>query len=62
MFAFWDTSNRRSLRSSKDVYKRQLVAYLTVSSALPSWMPLGGAVVAAGAYNAVARPVAVRCV
>ena len=36
-----------------------LVAYLTVSSALPSWMPLGGAVVAAGAYNAVARPVAV---
>lgn len=36
-----------------------LVAYLTVSSALPSWMPLGGAVVAAGAYNAAARPVAV---
>lgn len=36
-----------------------LVAYLTVSSALPTWMPLGGAVVAAGAYNAVARPVAV---
>lgn len=36
-----------------------LVAYLTVSSALPSWMPLGGTVVAAGAYNAVARPVAV---
>ena len=32
---------------------------LTVSSALPTWMPLGGAVVAAGAYNAVARPVAV---
>ena len=36
-----------------------LVAYLTVSSALPGWMPLGGSVVAAGAYNAVARPVAV---
>lgn len=36
-----------------------LVAYLTVSSALPSWMPLGGSVVAAGAYNAVARPAAV---
>ncbi len=36
-----------------------LVAYLTVSSALPSWMPLGGTVVTAGAYNAVARPVAV---
>ena len=34
-----------------------LVAYLTVSSALPTWMPLGGQVVAAGAYNAVARPV-----
>ena len=36
-----------------------LVAYLTVSSALPGWMPFGGSVVAAGAYNAVARPVAV---
>lgn len=36
-----------------------LVAYLTVSSALPGWMPLGGSVVAAGAYSAVARPVAV---
>lgn len=36
-----------------------LVAYLTVSSALPGWMPLGGSVVAAGAYNAVARPAAV---
>ena len=36
-----------------------LVAYLTVSSALPGWMLLGGSVVAAGAYNAVARPVAV---
>ena len=34
-----------------------LVAYLTVSSALPSFLPLGGSVVAAGAYNAVARPV-----
>ena len=34
-----------------------LVAYLTVSSALPTWMPLGGSVVAAGAFNAVARPV-----
>lgn len=34
-----------------------LCAYLTVSSALPSWMPLGGSVVAAGAFNAVARPV-----
>lgn len=34
-----------------------LVAYLTISSALPSWMPLGGSVVNAGAFNAVARPV-----
>ena len=34
-----------------------LVAYLTVSSALPTWMPLGGSVIAAGAFNAVARPV-----
>ena len=34
-----------------------LVAYLTVSSALPRWMPLGGSVVNAGAYTAVARPV-----
>lgn len=34
-----------------------LVAYLTISSALPAWMPLGGSVVAAGAFNAVTRPV-----
>ncbi len=34
-----------------------LVAYLTISSALPTWMPLGGSVVAAGVFNAVARPV-----
>ena len=33
-----------------------LVAYLTVSSALPSWLPLGGQVVSAGVYNAVSRP------
>ncbi|MDY2777501.1 MAG: cytochrome c biogenesis protein CcsA [Collinsella sp.] len=36
-----------------------LVAYLTISSALPRWMPLGGTVVQAGAFNAVARPVVV---
>lgn len=36
-----------------------LTAYLTVSSALPGWLPLGGSVVAAGAFNAVARPVGV---
>lgn len=33
-----------------------LVAYLTVSSSLPTWLPLGGQVVSAGVYNAVARP------
>lgn len=35
-----------------------LCAYLTVSSSLPSVLPLGGQVVSAGVYNAVARPVA----
>ncbi|MBM6868850.1 heme lyase CcmF/NrfE family subunit [Collinsella tanakaei] len=34
-----------------------LCAYLTVSSSLPGILPLGGQVIAAGAYNAVARPV-----
>ena len=34
-----------------------VVAYLTLSSSLPSFLPLGGAVVSAGAYNAVARPI-----
>lgn len=34
-----------------------LVAYLTICSALPTWMPLGGKVIPAGAYSAVARPV-----
>ena len=34
-----------------------LCAYLTVSSSLPSFLPLGGQVVGAGAYTAVARPV-----
>ena len=34
-----------------------LCAYLTVSSALPGFLPLGGQVVSTGAYNAVARPV-----
>lgn len=33
-----------------------LVAYLTVASALPSWLPLGGRAISAGVYNAVARP------
>ena len=34
-----------------------VVAYLTLSSSLPSFLPLGGTVVSAGAYNAVARPI-----
>lgn len=34
-----------------------MAAYLTVSSSLPSFLPLGGQVVSAGAFNAVARPV-----
>lgn len=33
-----------------------LVAYLTVASALPTWLPLGGQAISAGVYNAVARP------
>lgn len=34
-----------------------LCAYLTVSSSLPGFLPLGGTVVSAGAYNAVVRPI-----
>lgn len=33
-----------------------LLAYLTVASALPSWMPFGGQSLSAGTYNAIARP------
>lgn len=33
-----------------------VVCYLTISSALPSWLPFGGESVAAGAYSAIARP------
>lgn len=36
-----------------------LLAYLTISSALPSWMPFGGATVSATTYDAIARPVGV---
>ena len=36
-----------------------LVCYLTVSSALPSWLPFGGTALSAGTYNAVARPLGV---
>ena len=33
-----------------------LLAYLTIASALPSWMPFGGQAISAGTYNAIARP------
>ena len=36
-----------------------LLAYLTISSALPSWMPLGGYTFSAGNYNAIARPLSI---
>ena len=36
-----------------------LLMYLTVSSALPSWMPFGGDSVAPATYNTIARPVSV---
>jgi len=36
-----------------------LVAYLTISSALPSWMPFGGLSIGATAYNRIARPLGV---
>jgi cytochrome c-type biogenesis protein CcmF len=33
-----------------------LLAYLTVASALPTWLPLGGMSVGSGAYETIARP------
>lgn len=36
-----------------------LVAYLTIASALPSWLPFGGLSVVATGYNSVARPLGV---
>lgn len=36
-----------------------LICYLTVASALPSWLPFGGQALSAGTYNAVARPLGV---
>lgn len=36
-----------------------LLAYLTLSSALPSFLPFGGESVAAGTYNAIARPIGI---
>ena len=36
-----------------------LLAYMTVSSALPSWMPFGGEALGATAYEAIARPLGI---
>ena len=32
---------------------------MTVSSALPSWLPFGGQSLSAGTYNAIARPLGI---
>ena len=36
-----------------------LLAYMTISSALPAWLPFGGQSLSAGTYNAIARPLGV---
>ena len=36
-----------------------LLCYMTVSSALPNWLPFGGSTLTAGSYNAIARPLGV---
>ena len=36
-----------------------ILCYLTVASALPSWLPFGGQSLSAGTYNAIARPLGV---
>ena len=36
-----------------------VLCYLTVASALPSWLPFGGQSLSAGTYNAIARPLGV---
>lgn len=36
-----------------------LVLYLTISAALPSWMPFGGHTFSSGTYDAIARPIGV---
>ncbi len=41
------------------VFSAILLAYLTISSALPTWLPLGGMTVGTGAYETVARPLGV---
>lgn len=41
------------------VFSGILLAYLTVSSALPSWLPSGGLTIGSNAYETVARPLGV---
>lgn len=36
-----------------------VIAYFTICSAFPSWMPLGGVSVATSTYNAIARPLGI---
>ncbi|MBQ3106800.1 MAG: cytochrome c biogenesis protein CcsA, partial [Eggerthellaceae bacterium] len=36
-----------------------LLAYMTISSALPEWMPFGGEALTAGTYNTIARPLGI---
>ena len=36
-----------------------LLAYMTISSALPTWLPFGGQSLSAGTYNAIARPLGI---
>ena len=36
-----------------------VLAYFTISSALPSWMPLGGMSVTTGTYESIARPLGI---
>lgn len=41
------------------VFAGILLAYLTVASALPGWLPAGGLTIGTGAYETVARPLGV---
>ena len=41
------------------VFSAVLLAYLTISSALPGWLPAGGVTVGSGAYDSVSRPLGV---
>ena len=36
-----------------------LITYMTISSALPTWLPFGGESLATGSYNIIARPIGV---